>query len=673
MQVDIFINEERLDTDAKTKIAETRQINDFFGISDRQTSYTNTFKLPSTDRNKMLLGGMGIPGNTSLAAYRVHKISVYRNGIQTIADGIGYFKATDDYFNMYVYNDNVNLFDAIGDETLADLNLTHLNHDLNIDSWLQSFDRTDYTYPVADYGKLDNQTIEVNYQIPCLFVKYLWNKIFNDSGFAWKYYGRGGRNEFNPFMKDEWNELAISIDEGFPTTDKSVNPIKKLELKTNKSSQYKGKTVNYFGNTIVVQALTGEINEYARFSSVFDPEGLHAPTFSAQYNRSRIRIKESGFYKINANGNFYNLKTESAGIFIEKDGYNLFTINDDFPDQQTSFGFTNKIYLRAGEELFVKVTTNPTDNESFYSYDMVFDLWLDNTVTTVSFSSYLSKIKKKDFIKDVIHHYGLMFRKKDDVYEFRSYEELLDPLAYYENYNAFAADTIYDDWSNKFHKIIEDDSKIGDYGRNNYFKFQYDNPEDTFADAIIKVDDQTLPAERTLINRIFKAPNNSSTVIAGNFLKRCNFYTKELNDDGSIKSVKSNKTTPYFFRVVNKNASINYKLDGAIGSNVINGVIPFMSFEDLDFNNIVPNRYTAFSNMINYGQKIVAELHLSVLDIHALDFYRLKYIKQLGHLYYLSKPIQYTGEDKTKVELIRIRSIEKQGEFSDDFNEDFNI
>lgn len=674
MQVEIYINEQKLDTDANTKIAETRQINDFFDIKDRQTSFTPTFKLPLTDNNKRILGGMSIAGNTSLVPFRIHKVSVYREGIQTISDGIGYFKPTTDAFNMYVYDDNINLFDAMGDKSLADLNLTPLNHNLNIESWLGSFGRNDYTYPIADYGKIDGSTIEVNYQVPALFIKYLWNKIFNENGFTYKYAGRGNQQDYNPFVEKDWDEIAITIDEGFPEQKESVDPVKRLELSVDKTSHYQGKSIiTFFGQVITVQALVGEINEYVRFASVYDETAMHLFSTSAQYNKSRIRINESGFYKININGNFYNNNTENSAMYIEKDGYNLFTIHDQFPENQSAIGFSQKIYLRQGDELFVKITTFPKNNESYYAYDLNLQMWLDNTVTAVNFSSYLSKIKQKDFVKDVMHFYGLMCRRKQSTYEFISFEELLDPLVKYSNYDAIANNTVYDDWSDKFHKVIEDDSKIGNYARNNLFKYKYDNPENTFADAVIKVDDDTIEPELTLIQRPYRAPDNSTAKIGNSLLKQCLFYEKEYEDDGTLKTVKPKKSEPYFIRVEKRNTTIDYKLSGSVGSSTYSGNIPFISFEGLDFNNVLPNRYTAFANMINYGQKIVAEMYLSILDIKNLDFFRLKYIKQLGSLYYLSKPIKFTESGITKVEFIKIKTVEKRGEFSDDFNEDFNI
>ena len=671
MQVEIYIGEVQLETSAATTIAETKQVNDFFDIKDRQTSHTNSFKIPKTPKNISTLSGLGMTANTSLTPYRVHKINIYRSGVQTVFEGIGYFNATTDVFNLKVYSENINLFDKIADKTIADLNLVSLGHDLNINSWRESFTNTDYVYAVADYGKLDG-AIEINYQVPSLYVNYIWNKIFNENGFTFSYGGRGGRDDFNPFLKEEWMKLAITIDEGFPEQKESVDPIKKLEATRNQIRDYNAGTTTistYFGDIIIVNSLEGEIIEYVNLNTVFDPDYLNI----VSGNQSRVRIRESGFYKIDLNGTFNNNGTENVAMYIEKDGINLFSINESFDDLQSDFGFSQKVYLNEFDELQIKIISLPENNASSYAYSVNFQLTLDNTVTRVSFSSYLSRLKQKDFIKDVMNHYGLMYRRKQLNYEFISFNELLDPLARYKNYDAIANNTVFEDWSAKFNKVIEDDSKIGKYARNNLFKYMYDNPEDTYANGNIRVDDQTLKNEISLIQRPYKAPENSTTIISGNRLKECSFYTKQYNEDGTLKSVKQKKSTPYFFKVSKRTATIQYRVAGATGDISPETLeVPFMDFEDLDFNNILSRRYGAFSNMINYGRKLKVQIFLSVLDMNTLDFFKLKYIKQLGGLFYLSKSISFTETGLTTVELIKIRSIEKLGQFSDDFSDDFN-
>ena len=668
MQVEIYINEVKLDTSAATKIAETRQVNDFFDIKDRQTSYTNSFKIPKTPRNVSILNGLGMTANTSLTPYRVQKINIYREGIQTVSEGIGYFKATTDVFNLKVYSENINLFDKIGDKKISDLNLVSLGHDLNLKTWLASFTNTDYVYAVADYGKLDG-AIEINYQVPSLYVNYIWNKIFNENGFTFSYGGRGGRDDFNPFLKEEWMKLAITIDEGFPEQKVSIDPIKKLEATSNQNRNFTNQAQTYFGSFIVVNSLEGEIIEYVNLLTVFDPDYLNI----VSGNRSRIRIRESGFYKIDLNGTFNNNGTENVAMYIEKDGTNLFSIEESFKDFQSDFGFSQKVYLNEGDQLLVKIVSLPENNTSSYAYVFNLQLNLDNNITRVNFSSYLSKLKQKDFIKDVMNHYGLMYRRKRLNYEFVSFNELLDPLARYKNYDAIANNTVFEDWSHKFNKVIEDDSKVGKYARNNLFRYLYDNAEDTYANGNLRVDDQTLKDETTLIQRPYKAPENSTTIISGNRLKECSFYTKQYNEDGTLKSVKQKKSAPYFFKVNKKTATIEYRLAGSTGNIDPETLeVPFMDFEELNFNSLIAKNYGAFSDMINYGRKLKVQIFLSVLDINTLDFFKLKYIKQLGGLFYLSKSIQFTETGLTTVELIKIRSIEKLGEFSDDFSDDFN-
>ena len=665
MQVEVYINGEQVDTDSGTKIAETRQINDFFEIRDRQTSYTNTFKLPKTERNIMLFGGMGIVTSTSIAPYKIHSVDIFREGIQTISQGIGYFKATTESFNLYCYNDNINLFDRLGDKTIADLDLTYLNHDLNIETWISSFKRSDYTYALADYGKLDNNTVEINYQAPSLFVKFLWDKIFNSNGFKYQYVGRTGRIDFNPFETEEWKELAITIDEGLPTDLEDIDPVEKLEVFKQKTSDYKAQTVNYFGIPIVVQSLPGKITEYVRFGTTFDPDGMHLSNNGSQYNRSRIRIKDSGFYKIKMNGIFNNLQTENVGMYIEKDGVNLFTVKDDFPLEQSNFSIDQKLYLRAGDEFFVKVVSGPSENRSYYSYDINLQLFLDNSVTAINFSSYLSKIKQKDFIKDVCNFFGLIFRRNGESYEFISFEELLDPLA-------IGPLDDFEDWSDKLDSVLEENTNLGGYAKNNRFTYRYDDIGETYADGLIKVDDQTLDAETSLVNRLYKAPDNSTVSINNLRLNLCRLYEKNLDDDGTVKNVKPKKGDPYFFRVSRQEMSVKYKVNGASGSNTYNGTVPLMTFGGLDWNNVLPNRYAAFGNMINYGKKYTVNLNLNVLDIHNMDFFKLKYIKQLGRLFYVNKIQSFTGEGLTKTEIIQLRPVEKRGAFSDDFGNDFD-
>ncbi len=675
MQVEIYIDGNKMDVFQDTKISETKQINDFFEIKDRQTSYTNTFKLPRTERNKSILSGHGLIGVTSMFPYRKHEVTIYRDGIPTVNKGLGYLKDTSDTFNLYVYSENIDLFEKIKDRTLAELDFSTLSHELNIDNWIDSFDgNKPYVYAVADYGYTDGDTVVLDYQVPSLFVKYVWNKIFQENGFHWRYTGRGNRDDYNPFNNEQWDKLAFTISEGLEKPEESINPELKLTIDAQGSEEFNGRVViPYTGQEITVVNIEGPVIDYVKFQSIFDPENLHiTDSFGAAYAKSRIRIKKEGFYKFDISGFMYNNITESLGLYIERNGEDVLNINDDFPDGQTQFGETYKLYLRQGDEILIKIVAEAKEDHYYYAYDIDLNMWFDNTVNYVNFNSQLSKIKQKDFIKDIVNYFGLMYRKKGNVYEFISFEELLNPFTLYANYMP-PQNEIMEDWSSKFHSVEKELTKIGDYAKNNRFKYKYIQDNDSYADGVIKVDDQTLDSENNLVERLFKAPDRSSVVINDKQLRFCDLYKIETDNEGNLKKVKPNKTKPFFFVIEKENVNLKYKEFDVNGQNVFTGIVPFMRFEKLDFNYVLPMRYASFSNMITYGKKYVVQMYLNSIDINRLDFFKLKYIKQLGGIFYLNKIKNFNAGKLTSVELIRIRTIERLGEFSDDFSNDFNI
>ncbi|GLB53043.1 hypothetical protein NBRC110019_20830 [Neptunitalea chrysea] len=675
MQVEVFFDEQRLDIDDSTKISESKQVNDFFDIVDRQTSYTNTFKLPKTERNRKIFGGHAIPGTTSLVPYRLHKVSIYRDGLPTVLDGTGYLKQTTNSYNLYVYSDVVNLFDTVADKKLANLNLAMYNHTLKQETFLSSFDNTEgYIYPIADYGKLDNGVVEWNYTVPAMYVKSLWNRIFQEAGFTYEYKGRvpAVDNPFNPFITAEWDELAITINEGFSNDLDSNAEEHILQLYRSGTVERSQLTyVNIFGVRVVVQKLDGDVTDYLKFTTEIDSKGVHRVANSQQYNRSRIRIKEDGFYKLNITGQLYNSFTEGLSMYVEKNGINLLTVIEGVTDDVSDLSLSERLYLKEGDELFLKIVATSKEHEILYTYTINLDLYTDNMTVAVNFSSYFDDISQKEFIKDIMWQFGLLCRRKGTVYEFISVEELLSPMAYYSGYTV-APQEIYVDWSDKLHSVVSLDTQLGSYAKSNVFLYQYTDSNATFANGRIKVDDDTLDAEKELIQRIYNAPASTTTLYNDYRLRSIPLYQKEYEDDGTLKEVKKVKLKSFLIRVQKSEGILKYKQSDADNYYSINRELPYATFTELDWNFIIPERYAAFGNMLNYGQKYTVNLLINVSDINQLDFFKLVYIKQLGSLFYINKISNYTGEGFTKAELIRVRSTERLSQFSDDFSADFS-
>lgn len=66
-------------------------------------------------------------------------------------------------------------------------------------------------------------------------------------------------------------------------------------------------------------------------------------------------------------------------------------------------------------------------------------------------------------------------------------------------------------------------------------------------------------------------------------------------------------------------------------------------------------KYT--TQLLNRMHKAYAKMIFNTIDIHQLDFFKLKYIKQLGGLFYLNKVSSYKKGKLTDVELIKIPSL----------------
>lgn len=61
----LYINGQLADLDSNQAIAQTKQVNDLNSLDNRQTNYTNKFKLPKTANNIRIMGYLTLAGNNS--------------------------------------------------------------------------------------------------------------------------------------------------------------------------------------------------------------------------------------------------------------------------------------------------------------------------------------------------------------------------------------------------------------------------------------------------------------------------------------------------------------------------------------------------------------------------------------------------------------------------------
>lgn len=187
---ELYINGIKIDLKENT-IAQTKQINDLGDLKDRQANYSNNIKIPMTPDNMLTFELLGITGSTTRKPYEANNIKYVVDGIELIVNGRGTIKSTDSYYNLVIYDGNIEMVDLLGDATLSDLDFTAYNHNLSRSLWLSSQNNTSgYIYPYGNYnGKVGGDPISggviyIDLQLVCFYVHTLFDMIFAQKGYT---------------------------------------------------------------------------------------------------------------------------------------------------------------------------------------------------------------------------------------------------------------------------------------------------------------------------------------------------------------------------------------------------------------------------------------------------------------------------------------------------------
>ena len=206
-------------------ISQTKQVNDIGNIETRQTNYTNTFSIPKTAKNVRTFNGLGLVGNESNVPYQKNTASLFNElGECFVFEGWALITETSNDFKCNIYDGNLELYKVIENKTLADLNLTDLNHTKTTAEVVQTFDDSKpYKYILADYnGKslYDINKINIDYLVPSVKVSWLMEAIELYSG-----YTINGTFKTNP----EYINLYLTYPKGL-VIDSSVTRIYEYEV-----------------------------------------------------------------------------------------------------------------------------------------------------------------------------------------------------------------------------------------------------------------------------------------------------------------------------------------------------------------------------------------------------------------------------------------------------------
>ncbi|MFV8339145.1 hypothetical protein ACNQGL_07725 [Flavobacterium sp. LB3P21] len=194
----LYLNDKLIELATETsQFSRTLQVNDLVSLDNRQTNFTKNIKIPKTPKNVLTMDFLGVVGNNSNLPYQKNNIKYFIGNEAIIYNGWGVITETNAFYNLTVYDGNLDLYKSIENKTLADLSLTAITHTKTLATVVNSFTANlPYKYILADYngkaiyntvsGGTTASTINIDYLVPSVKVSYLWDNIFSQYGFTYE-------------------------------------------------------------------------------------------------------------------------------------------------------------------------------------------------------------------------------------------------------------------------------------------------------------------------------------------------------------------------------------------------------------------------------------------------------------------------------------------------------
>ena len=629
-----------LDIKENEKVTYTIQVQDLADVSSVASSVTTSFKLPKTKNNYEALKSLSLPSDTSNLPYLKNVCKLYNFGTTLIDNGwLKINNSDEESFNVNIENGIIDFFKAIEGKTIGnDLDLTDTNHNKDLITVINSFERNDYTYIIADYNGLNTYLkggvnyINVDYLVPSLNSKYIWDKIFNSIGYT--YSG-------SVFNSELFTNLWVTYPKAPPTkADDEQLPDPVLRLSTNKT-----------GNIEFVEDLTYDIIE-------FDLENVS--TNDNDFLNNKLIIKHTGTY---------NLKSII-------DGYADYVVTNNHGDENGSeksfllpalringviklFSNDDTLNLKQGDIVEFLCTWYGLSGSYivrireivFNSYD--FKLY-QISQQVVDFGSEFLDVSLYEFIKEIMMRFALtpFIDVENKHIKFLTLSERI-------NTNNVK------DWTDKFIKRTDENYIYKDYAQRNWLKHKYNDENATFNNGFLSVSNQTLQPQKDLYSSKFYSFNNEIT----------SFYDSDFTNNSfpiwnrEIKETINNDTTPptktydvnykglsnrfYFIRRKILPKTIN------IGSQLLRieetaNDVAIVDTKNLSYSSVI-NNYKDFVKVLNDTRIHEIELFLNINDLLDLDLESLYYFSQENQYYILNRITIDLTNNINKGEFIRVK------------------
>ena len=631
---------------------------DLGSITNVNSSYSWTFKIPKTPQNTIELEGLGLVGSGSRKPYQKVYCNVLDNGFPIVIKGILNIRDTvDDFYNAYVQEGFIDFLKDINNKTIGEgLDLSELNHTRNYETIVDSFDLLlPYAYLIADvngaYLNNVSNTTNLNplFMAPYANVGYIFDLIF--STYGWTY-------QASQSVIDSINDTWMS---------------------------YPSEVVLITDDSDVVGELSGGPDQgyYFPVPSDFDriyrfklPTRTLDSDFFVPLNTSNFDfvVQQTGDYEFSFESTGSARYKYAFGIISYPFPYSTVllvngTVVNDYAEN-TSGGQmqVHQISLNAGDVISMGAGTYRQEGygSGYQDIDVLLSsasMEIKNIITEgeVSFTQALIKLKISDFLKEVMTREALTpFVDSEN--------KNIDFLTLEERASAEAVD-----WTEKYVKRTKESYLYLDYAQQNWMRHKYPNELEDHNDGSLTIDNENLEEEKTVYQSLSFSPDRRLSTFTSegtNYrVPRLPMFNVEVKEDevtgdliGTYKFISGR-----FFFV--KSDPVTHTI--YIENNQVDG-FPLANINGNIFRDIVYDKYQAFNNFAEDAKVHDIELALSLSDILQLDLKKLYYFENEAAFYILNRLSYKTGQ-KTKGEFLKIQPKAELRAFSNAFSGAFNI
>lgn len=593
-----------------------------------------------------IMNYLTLPGNNSPIPYQKNECSLYSSSGECFVYN-GWAMVTDggDSFDVVIYDGIIDLYKEIENKTLSSLGLSDISHEKTFQKIKESWDtERPYTYILADYNgdttvnqpSASGLTVNLDYLVPSVKVSYLWDAIFSDRFTA----------EGNIFSHPDFNDLWMTFPKGVPNLTEQ--------------------------NTLVYQGNDAGFNPTGfvpspRFITRYQMNAVASTPGAAQIvNESHLKVTETATYRLDISGitrcKRYPYGTNSSGIedmsriFLAKNtngiALNGMTAWQEIAITQYGIPFTEskQIELNANDTIAI-IVASPNAAETNYYMDQGWTSLSSIKLTklapsVINFSEAFTDFSIRDFLTEIVQRFGLtMYKDKySNTYEFRTLQEVL------EN------DRI-EDWSNKFIKKNEEDYIYGSYAQRNWFRYAYNDKEQSHHDGYLNVVNANLPDNADAFKSKIYCPERQKVTFLNRETNVYKLWDKEVveNPQSGQPPVKYKALDKryYLIRAEHKTTGITLQSNA---NNITNGFCSNYYLEhytNLPFQDIITQYYAPLTKILQNSLIIKAQFWLNDADIANFDFRKKYHVAQLGSNFIINKISNYIPGKPTECEMVR--------------------